>query len=412
MSIHINDVRKIINQYVLSNKLKFIRCCIVAMIFLSVMRMFGWVNQRAAQEIYFQLSVMGIIALLIDNIWVTLFLLLTIFNFVFFKFQIGQNYVSTVFLGSLLYYATKQVFQQKHIDFFIKGLLWFCVINCVFIFLQLIKFDFFEFSFYTEKSVIDYAKGLIPMEELVTYTNTTGLMGFKALMGVVMALCVPLFASRQNKLSKVCAILLFIPLYLSEATVCIIAGIIGLLFVLIFQSFKYKKTILSIIIAILLIGGTFYALKIDNPKSSIEARLYQWKLVLNDSLVRPFTGWGLDSFRHITKEKKQIYVTNARLEGKELQVSKWDNPHNLIVSLMFEWGGIAIFLLIGFLRQYVLWFKNAIKTPVAVGLAGFILVTFIVSMAQFPMWLARSAVLIIPVFALFEIEVRPKEEIA
>ena len=89
-----------------------------------------------------------------------------------------------------------------------------------------------------------------------------------------------------------------------------------------------------------------------------------------------------------------------------IHMQYWDNAHNLYVQLAFEWGFLALLLLGGYIRQLVLWFNNAIKDRNTVALMGFVLVFFIVNIAQFPLFLARVACFCIPLLALTEIQIR------
>jgi len=130
-----------------------------------------------------------------------------------------------------------------------------------------------------------------------------------------------------------------------------------------------------------------------------------WKKAMSDALIHPVKSWGLDSFRNQTKMKKHIYVMNVtkNKEGQIIHADIWDNPHNLYVSLLFEWGIISLFILGGLLRYYAIRFNRCVKSPNVVGLAGFLIVLLIVSIGQFPLFLARLACFIVPAAALFEI---------
>ena len=133
---------------------------------------------------------------------------------------------------------------------------------------------------------------------------------------------------------------------------------------------------------------------------------------LRYAVIHPITGWGLDSFRNGTGEpggEKHVYAmqTHAQIVSgrpKELHLAIWDNPHNLYISLFYEWGVFGLIFLGGYIRFLALRFKNAIKTPNLLALTGFIIVFFVTSLAYFPIFLARMAIFIVPCFALFEIE--------
>ena len=353
---------------------------------------------RIAQETMWRLMIMGTFGIILGNIWLTLFFGWTIFLFSLFKFGIGGNYLTNIFMGCVAYYLIKISFKKEHINFYINAVLWLIVLNIFQMALQLCRFDFiFEMAQYTKLGFMGTIDNCDP----------AGFMGYKAGMGCLMAFGIPLLATRPHKWAIPISLTLFLPLYLSQSSMAVAAGVIGLLFVL---WYKMKRLHWAGAVAILLLLGTLYVVKVDMPMGMMPNRIHQWKLVLKDAKKHPITGWGLDSFRNITDTKKHIYAMNYServVDGQKRQhFDYWDNPHNLYVSLAFEWGIIAFILLIGYLRQCGLWFIRAIKEPNTLALAGFLLVFFLLSFAQFPIFLARLACFIVPIFALWEIQVR------
>jgi O-antigen ligase len=63
------------------------------------------------------------------------------------------------------------------------------------------------------------------------------------------------------------------------------------------------------IIGGLLVGGIFLS-RVDFLGTE---RFSMWKEALSDAKMKPISGWGLDSFRHITKEKPFTYY--KRISG-------------------------------------------------------------------------------------------------
>jgi len=224
-------------------------------------------------------------------------------------------------------------------------------------------------------------------------------MGFKACMGVLMALGIPLLATRQHKWAIPMACLLFVPIYLSKSSICIAGGITGLLFVL---WFRLSKGLWFGVLGSLCVLGGFYVKFVDMPMGTFMDRIHLWKNVLHDCVIHPWQGWGLDSFRHMTAQKEHLYAMNAQKTSVGMYVNIWDNPHNIYISLFFEWGIIGLLLLGGYLRDMAIKFKNRMKDSQTLALTGFMIVFFIVSVAQFPMFLARTACFLIPAFALWE----------
>ena len=351
--------------------------------------------EREVQQWGFMLGLMVIFGLLLKNIWLTLFLGWTIFLFAFFKFETGLIYVTNIFFGCLLYYLVKVSFKKEHISFFINAVLWFAVLNILYMFLQINGYDFIYR--YT-------APDLTNLGQITQNIIPTGFMGQRQVCGAFLALCVPLLATRRSKWAILGALGLFIPLYFSKAGLAILAAGIGLGFVL---WYKIPKKIWFIIVPVVLCFSIIYFIKIDKPDT---ARKLLWKQVLNDCVRHPVTGWGLDSFRNTTSYKDFKYQLGSRevmsAEGTTIYIEWWDNPHNLLISLLFEFGIIGLFLLGGYLRQCGIWFLRAVKEPDVIGLAGFIIVALLVSQGHFIMFLARTAVIVIIGVALFEIAVR------
>ena len=126
---------------------------------------------------------------------------------------------------------------------------------------------------------------------------------------------------------------------------------------------------------------------------------------LEDINVHPITGYGLDSFRHILPGKKFSYVYPTR-EGDKIFLNGWDNPHNFLISLWYEWGILGPILFFGYLTMLFNMFRYSIKTPNMLGLAGAAIAVLIVCTAHFPMFLARTVVFVIPLFAMFECEAK------
>ena len=370
---------------------KLIRIFTAGICFSSIIPILG-MGIREAQQFIWMLGITAIFALIMRNIWVTLFLGWTVFLYSFFKFQSGLIYLTNIFYSCLFYYLIKLAFRKEHIDFYIKIVLWFVFANIILVALQIIGFDFIYTIQNLQLGKYVLSESILP----------TGFMGAIAFMGCLMSLAMPLLASRRSKWAIVGAFGLFLPLYLSKAMLCFLGAIIGLLFVLFF---RFKRAVWIGLIIVLLIGAIFYV----KYEFFEIARFKMWKKVLQYCVIHPITGWGLDSFRNFTPFKDFNFMNSFRTDGQNQEIitmNIWDNPHNLYVSLFFEFGIVGLFLLGGYLRQLCIWFRKAIKDPNVIGLAGFVLVFFINSFGHFIIFLPRFAVFVIPAFALFEVAIR------
>lgn len=386
---------------------KIIRMFLIAIMFLSVTHLMG-LETRTAHQFILRLSIMVMLGLLVRNIWLMLFLWWTVFLFIFFRLNLGHMYIGSVFLGSMLYYLTKSVFRKEDVKFVINAFLWLVVANLALMSLQLLGYDFiYKLGISTE------AQGFLGYTR--EHRNCSGFMGFKACMGMIMCMAIPLLGFKRGWFAKLGTMGLIVPIWLSQSSICIAAACLGYAYIYWYRIKRIRfwkidisaKWIFPILIIALSAGTFFYLYKVDSTITSLDVRLHQWKLVLQDTIVHPIIGWGMDSFRTITEQKNHIYAMNPTktLDGIT-HFDIWDNPHNLWISIAFEWGYVGVFLLIGYLRQTSLWFSRAIKDSETLALFGFMLIVLVVSLAQFPMWLARVAVIIIIFSGLYEVKVR------
>jgi O-antigen ligase len=131
-----------------------------------------------------------------------------------------------------------------------------------------------------------------------------------------------------------------------------------------------------------------------------------WKYSLREAAIHPIAGWGLDSFRNNTPEKPYTYVKKGYEDKERMLLLMWDNPHNLYISLIYEWGIFGIILLVGYWKQMAVWYYHAPKSLELVAMAAILIGTFFVSIGHFPFFLSRLAVIIIVIAALFEVKAR------
>ncbi len=363
---------------------KILRTIVLSLIFLGTCFIAG-MDIREAQQYIFMLVMIGTFSFLIDNIFITLFSLWTIFLYCFFKFTTGDVYLGNLLYGLMLYYIVKVVFRKQHINLFINTVLWFCVLNLGYGILQVTGWDFPFIAKNNTPNVVPF-----------------GFMANAGIAGILYAISIPLLATRTKWYY---GLLLFVPLFFARASASIIAACIGLLFVMFF---KMKRWAFVGMIILGILCCAFYCLKIDvkNGAPTIGTERYAvWKIALSDSMKHPITGYGLDSFRNVTKNKQFVYMDNPELTDKnKLIVTQWDNPHNLVVSFIYEWGYVGLILAGLYLLSLANKLRFAIKTPNLIGLSGAILAFLIISLFHFPLFLARTIVIIIPCFALMELE--------
>lgn len=367
---------------------KIIRCLVVALIFFPALRIVG-MDGREAQSLMVMLSLIVIFSLLLKNVWITLFIVWSILLYSLFKFRTGQIYITNIFLGATLYYLIKVAFKKEHINFFINGFLWFVALNCFYMICQHYCYDFIFFHANSFGITLNN-----PPPNVYFY----GFMGCSWALGCLLVLAIPLLAAKNTITSKIGAILLFFPLHLCHVSLCMVAGIIGLLFVLWFQIPKIVWA--TMLIGLILFGG-FYINKVDPVMWGNRGKI--WRVALTDAAAHPILGLGLDSFRNETKNKPYKYMQKSKEIGSVMWVEVWDNPHNLYISLFMEFSLIGLIIFVGYMRGLTLKFIRAIKSDQLIGLAGFIIVFLGISVGHFPIFLGAFMPILIPIFALTEV---------
>lgn len=378
---------------------KIIRTSIIVICFMALMTLCG-MQIREAQQYLYMVACMALFGFLLDNIWVSAFLWLTTFLYIFHKqLYISQLYLQNVFFGCVLYMLTKISFKKEHINLFINVILWLIVCNILYMIVQLFGYDFIYGSPNTNPDLPG---------KFLRVGDPAGFMGNKAQMGVLMAMGIPFLVSKPGYKYTLLSLLLFIPIYISQSAICLLAGVVGFIFPLWFKPLVYKKAIIAVCIVTMLAGFGYatFNLRASKLPFSCTLRFEAWKGILQDAYIHPITGWGLDSFRNKTPVKDFLYMTNPRATSHGQQMDYLDNPHNLYISLLYEWGLGGLIILIGLLRMYGIAFTKAIKEPELIGLAGLLLTVLITSVAQFPMFLTKLAIIVIVASALYEVQVK------
>lgn len=363
--------------------------------------MYGW-QFRECQQIFLICGVMAIMALWLKNIWIIGFVLWSIFSYISHGFQMGQVYLSNIFFGSVLYFFSLGCFKKEDIYKYLNVFIWFVVLNLWYIVPQTLGYDpIYQMTMWTQNGFEGFQESNDPV----------GFMAFRSAMGMLMAMAIPVVMTRTWKLAKLCGFLLIIPIFVSSASIAIIASGFAILFVLWHSKFgkmrKFKTLIITLLALAFLVGGCLYATKRDDALRSFGERADQWKLVMRDAMIHPIAGWGMDSFRNITEEKKWHYAKCLnQIQGKDNQFATdiWDNPHNMLVSLFFEGGIIWVIMFLGYFIDITRRFLRSYRMPNTVALYGVMIVAFVLSLSHFPLFLARFMCFLIPMAAMLEIE--------
>ena len=353
---------------------------------------FGPQTLRISQAQFFQIGIVLMFSTMIKNIWLSLFLMLTVGLYAFFSFQ-SNVYVMNVFMACMLYHLVDTFLERKDIPTVLSIIKWLVFANILWMVFQLCGWDFL----FKMKSDGKYA------------WDPVGLMGIKAVSGLFIALCVPIMA-RANSFV---ALLMFYPMWLTQCSVAIVGGGLGYLFHL----YQFKRKFFYIALVVGLLFGSYYVYN-DSKANMFGDRLSLWKITLRDAVKHPVAGWGLDSFRNMSKYKTFMYVKNVEtnktgkahkvgermiaepgLAKPEDRIDPWDNVHNEYIQLFYEFGFIAFIILGLLIGDMVRRFNRYDRDVVAI--MGFFIVLAVVSIGQFPFHLARVGFLIPVLYACY-----------
>lgn len=367
---------------------RLIRIIICSSLFICFTTLIG-LQQREAHQIIFVNLGFCLLALLFDNYLLTLFTWWTVFLFIFFKCSIGWGYVIAIVVGGVYYALTKIAFEKKHIEMFLNALLWVGFANICYGIIQVCGYDFvFKALEHLTRSRPDS----LVIQAPYGFMGNTGIAAyFYATIGCILA-------SRPYKYSVLLGSIMFIPVFFLHASTSFVAMSACFLFILFY---RIKRRYWISLVAILAIICSLFIWKIDPIGKE---RFDQWKNAMSDVMIHPVTGWGLDSFRNTAPHKPFIYAKAGNKVDNVQTAHHWDNPHNLYISLLFEFGIVGLILFSIYVIRMAKVFINSTKTYENVALTSSILLLLIVSIGQFPIFMGRCAVFIIPMFALFEVQ--------
>lgn len=360
---------------------------------------------RIGQEQFFQLSATILFAcLILENIYLSAFLLLSIFLYCYYGFpNIGGAYVTNILFGCIIYQVSYNCINKKNIKMVYIALIGLCIVNAIYMILQRLGYDFIY---------CDIGKSY--------QGDHVGMFGLKAFMGMFFAMCIPFIARFSLWLSLPA----FIPAYFSNCTVAIIGGGVAFLWS---AWNKCRLTFWLSLIAIV-IGSGVYAYQ-DSKMGMMEDRVKLWRIVAQDAFKKPYLGWGLDSFRHIEDsdnlsfdKKNFLYFRNQRTKDsgkfvyheqtKSLVPPKdfyipgdtldpWDNPHNEYLQLIYEFGILGLIICFFFFKDIFRRYKESDYDEDLVAMTGFFMTILIFSIGQFPFHVARIGFLIPVIFGAY-----------
>ena len=357
---------------------------------------FGISAMRISQAQIFQVGAILFFAIfMLRNLWMGLFLVWSLFLYAYYSFPSPSGiYVTSILSACLLYEVSYRLITKENVGLIFKCLIYFAIFNVAYMAMQLNGWELM-FKEFTRPGF---------------QSSPVGFFGLKAIMGMFLALVIPIVCMQ----SPIAAGLLFIPIATSESSCAVVGAVVSYLWVLWHKSRKW----FFILVTFLAIGGTLYTIH-DSKARMMTDRFNMWKTVLRDTVKKPITGYGLDSFRSIGNTKQFIYWKNVRtLETDAIDIKDiiewdrtgkldpkrypnfkegdildpWDNPHNEFLMLFYEFGIVGI-ILFGFMTHDIITRFNGFDDNLVV-LTGFFICLMLISIGQFPFHLARIGIFI------------------
>ena len=278
-----------------------------------------------------------------------------------------RNVLNNLFVGLVL---IKVLSERVSLNFKTVGnlLAVFCLINCLWIVLQIYNLD----------PVYSSA-----MPQNMPQVDRVGMMGLKANLGVLAALSFPLIFQAGWWKTIVCIPLL----WFGRSSTCVLAFSVTALFVLWFTN----RPIFWAALLVLIAAGIWYVGFVDMPSGQFSKRLKVWFAgirILSGS--NPSFGNGLGSW-------PTFKFTTIQENGSP---ETWVWAHNTFLQWLFEMGVIGTIILYGYFR--------AMASKLRIGILehrvalSFMIPVVIVSFFHFPLHIARFAGLICYMFASTE----------
>ena len=331
------------------------------------------IDIRNARELLFQSFTIIALGIAIGNKWIKYFLIWAVCNWWLNYFLPPQAtpVLFNITFGFLFFYFIKTFIKEKDINKILKLICITALVQIGWLIVQLFKKDFIFYPF--DSGSLWSGVGAL-----------FGFMGNKAVLGIYLALCLPLF----RVYFKWFIPFVIIGLFISRSSIAIISGLGGLVCFEIFTALcikKFKRVIWVGLICLILLGIFFYFIDYFGWE-----RIGIWKqMLIQTANWRCSIGQGMGKFQ--------------RLLLKDKTGTMWDNPHNEFLQVYFELGLVGLFLITGYLVNLTKRFIKNFKNEITIVLFSGIVVLLINSLGMFPMQLASTAFLGITYFALLEI---------
>lgn len=345
-----------------------------------------------------------VMAMMIRNIFVSSFLLLSLAHFFFFQNPFSETHLFQTVVSSLVFY----VFSTYEIKNYKETLLGLFILNISMATVQHLGLDVYTWMTWSEN----------------------GMLGLPAYLGIFSALVTPLVCT----ISPWFLVLGIIGVFWSKSMFCVLALSVSMFF---YGLRFWDKRVLLLLVSLGLLVIPL-ALQ-DNHVQQSSRRLPVWKMVASKAFRNPFFGWGMGSFdqqmvlEFNDKGKRQwfqakevpenyeaisakLYDIQAQtgeiqvpyghdkdsinqqlshIRSRGIEIYRWDSPHSHYLDVFFGYGFIGMFLLIGFIREKLSMIYSTFlcldKECIALGCSFIALL--IVSLVHFPLSVAKLNVI-------------------
>lgn len=347
----------------------------------------GTLAPRDQQWACYAVFAVVMLAALIKNIWVSLFLLLNVIHFFFIPNEYSEPQLYIVAVCSLIYYGFSTL-EVKHYKW---ALVAFTFLNALIAFTRVIK-----------PEILIYFKE-IPNGMLATAAMIT-----------------PLIAS----ISPLFWVLGAIMVLLGKSLIPILAFLGGAGFCLWHTKRKLFWITIPIIIPLMLFVSKFTRNDPNHMSESLR-RTHVWQMVISKTLLSPWTGIGMGSFKQqrilefykdgdfksrefiqfklCPENKPAVDEAIRKHTGHGWITAIWDNPHDEFIYVFFEYGIVGLVLIGGFIFTIFRRFNvQSLHSNETIALMASFIALLIFSTGHFPFYLARMNCLAIAFTAMLD----------
>lgn len=228
-----------------------------------------------------------------------------------------------------------------------------------------------------------------------------GFLKMKVHLGAMVAIMAPFILSCSWILGLLCLPLIYWS-NSSAAVLCFVTSACGMAIFWALNGRFYRKTIASLVLAIILGSGVYYVAKVDAPGGQFTERFKVWEATYSLGLKNNlFFGSGVSGFAKLNMSTDQKTVSERLV---------WTWAHNEYIQAFYEFGMVGIGLIFlyvwGCLKAF---FRNWYDSEIQVIFFS-LLSVFIISFLHFPFHIARLAALCLFVMGLYQARVSDLED--